>query len=360
MRNQQIFEEAGDWFVRMRDGEDNPLVRTDFMEWLRRSPEHVSAYLDIAAVWMEAKSSNVDAALDLPQRIALARADKSVAEIVPRAGQRAARFLGGRALSSVAVAASILLVIAGLVAFWGRLQSHGYSTDVGEQRSIALRDGSTIDLNSGSRVRVRLDETTRSIELLRGQVLFHVAKDPARPFIVHSDDTAVRAVGTVFDVYRKRGSAVVTVIEGTVVVEQKTRAGAAAQHLSEKAAEGRATVAQESTRDSPVSLRLTAGSQVVVRHDAVQAPKSVNVSAATAWTRRELVFEFTPLGEAAEEFNRYNERQLVVEGERLRAFKITALFRSTDSGSLIRYVRNLPGVQIDESEDTVVITSADE
>jgi transmembrane sensor len=108
-----------------------------------------------------------------------------------------------------------------------------------------------------------------------------------------------------------------------------------------------------------MSVRLTAGKQAIISPEAPVELKPVNVGVATAWTRRELVFEFTPLAEAAAEFNRYNERQLIVEGEALRAFKISAVFRSTDYGSLVRYLQNLPGVQIRENEDTIVITSKD-
>jgi len=351
MRNRQILDEAGDWFVRMREGEDSSALRTEFMEWLRRSPEHVSAYLDIAAVWMEAKGSRVDSELEVSQRIATAKADKSVAEIASRAGQGAIGWRGRRGM--LALVASVLLV-AGLATAWWSFERFTYSTDVGELRSIALHDGSTIELNSDSRVRVRLDDRQRSIQLLHGQALFHVAKDRIRPFIVYADDTAVRAVGTVFDVYRKRGGAIVTVVEGTVVVERRH-----ADASTRRASEAADTPTRGSAEPTRSGLRLTAGKQVVVDGHAAERPRIVNVATATAWTRRELVFEFTPLSEAAAEFNRYNERQLVVEGEALRNFKITAMFRSTDAGSLIRYMQAMPGVRIEESDAAVIIRSSD-
>jgi len=54
----------------------------------------------------------------------------------------------------------------------------------------------------------------RNVELIDGQALFEVAKDKTRPFVVRSGATLVRAVGTQFDVYRKRSGTTVTVIEG--------------------------------------------------------------------------------------------------------------------------------------------------
>ncbi len=79
-----------------------------------------------------------------------------------------------------------------------------YATGIGEQRSIVLADGSTVDLNSRSKIRIRFSSERRGVELIEGQALFKVAKDHARPFVVDSDGTRVRAVGTQFDVYRKR------------------------------------------------------------------------------------------------------------------------------------------------------------
>jgi len=349
MFNQQIYEEASEWFVRMRDCEDDPSVQGALMDWLRRSPEHVRAYLDIAAIWMEAKNVQADSHLDLTTRIAAARADRGVTDLAPGIRQMSRRYLNTRGL--LAVAASVFIVCVGAAAAWWQYGREVYSTQIGEQRSIALADGSTVELNSQSRVRVRFDNRQRRIELLEGQALFHVTKDPARPFLVRADRTTVRAVGTVFDVYRKRGTAVITVVEGVVVVE----------HNEAEPAPTSAIVAEQSheqgERPFP-PVRLAAGRQVIVKPGAGVEASSANVAAAIAWTQRQLVFEFTPLVEVAEEFNRYNARKLVIETGPLRAFKISAIFRSTDPRSLVRFVQAMPGVQVRESDDEIVISAA--
>jgi transmembrane sensor len=93
-----------------------------------------------------------------------------------------------------------------------------YATTFGEQRSITLDDGSVVDINSHSKIRVRYSATERDVELLEGQALFRVAKNASRPFWVSSATTRVRAVGTEFDVYKRRSGTVVSVIEGRVAV----------------------------------------------------------------------------------------------------------------------------------------------
>src|SRR5258706_2080307 len=121
--------------------------------------------------------------------------------------------------AALAMAASILLVSGlSMVSRYVLHSTPSYSTDVGEQRSLVLEDGSTVELNSRSRIRVAFNNTERSVHLMEGQALFHVARNPARPFVVHSGSARVRAVGTEFDVYRRATGTVVTVVEGRVAV----------------------------------------------------------------------------------------------------------------------------------------------
>jgi ferric-dicitrate binding protein FerR (iron transport regulator) len=50
--NVQIYEEACVWFVESRARDLNEASQRDFDGWLRKSPEHLSSYLEIAAIWM--------------------------------------------------------------------------------------------------------------------------------------------------------------------------------------------------------------------------------------------------------------------------------------------------------------------
>src|SRR5258708_22800131 len=54
--NTQIYEEACAWFVECRAGDLADAGRQDFDRWLRKSPEHLSSYLEIAAIWNEGPS----------------------------------------------------------------------------------------------------------------------------------------------------------------------------------------------------------------------------------------------------------------------------------------------------------------
>ena len=76
-----------------------------------------------------------------------------------------------------------------------------YETVIGQQKSIALSDGSSIQMNTDSQVQVAYSSGARAIHLLKGEALFSVMPDPKRPFEVYAAESVVRAVGTAFAVH---------------------------------------------------------------------------------------------------------------------------------------------------------------
>jgi transmembrane sensor len=220
-----------------------------------------------------------------------------------------------------------------------------YSTTLGEQRSLALHDGSTVQLNSLSTVRVQYTEHERTIELLQGQALFHVAKDSTRPFIVYSGPTRVTAVGTQFDVYRKTADTIVTVVEGRVAI-LGSPISADPTSLATPRVEGNNVPGQHSGEGV---LFLAAGEQATITPQVSRRTLHPDLAGATAWTQRQLVFDSASLADVASEFNRYNERKLVIDPSALGALHISGVFSSTDPASLIRFLRDRPGLRVTET-----------
>ena len=96
-----------------------------------------------------------------------------------------------------------------------------HMTSLGEQRTLALEDGSLIHLNTQSEVRIAYTDTERRVDLIKGEALFDIETEPERPFKVNAGDTVAEALGTVFNVRLLRDSAVVSVVEGKVRVDQR-------------------------------------------------------------------------------------------------------------------------------------------
>jgi len=342
--NTQIYEEASDWIVRNREGDLGAQEKRLFDDWLRESPQHVRAYLEMSSIWENVPSLDPTWNPNADELIARAQAKENVVQYPhPTAPWGSLTRVTGRGIWYALAASISLLAIGG----WFYTQHNTYSTDVGEQRSIVLSDGSTIELNSRSRVRVRFSDVERDIDLLDGQALFQVAKNPARPFVVHSDATTVRAVGTEFDVYRKPAGTMVTVVEGRVAVMPQSETP---QRTGSTSTQGR-------ERAQSLSVLVSAGEQLLVTQATVTPPKRANVAAATAWTRRSLVFDSALLTEVAEEFNRYNTRALVIENPAALAdFHVSGVFSSVEPALLVRFLRTQPEIVVEETDKEIRIS----
>lgn len=362
--NAEILDEAAHWLIELNSGEAASLeARQGFEAWLRRSPEHLRAYLELLPGWEDGAALPVGEGLAIEELIARGLQDDhpSVMPLMPLMPPGGPQAPGGREASALqepgdawhsspspnattrfrfrvrgtlALAASLAVLVVASGLAWNFLLKGRYSTGVGEQRTLALEDGSTINLNAGSRIRVRFTSAARSVQMLEGRALFSVAKDAGRPFVVEAGDTWVRAVGTQFDVNRRRQSTVVTVVEGTVAVARS---------------------------DSVLALSapklLNAGQQVTVKRIGVTAPRAVAAASATELSERSLTFDDSTLGEVIEEFNRYNERRLVILTPELESLPMTATFSSPDSAALVRFLETQPSIRIVVTHDEIRISA---
>jgi len=355
--NRQILDEACVWFVDFRVGDVDERANERFDDWLRRSPEHIRAYMEIAKTYVVLPTLAANRKIDVQELIGYARSDGNVVpfehappnetERVGTSPGRSARHHRPRLFSGpLAAAVVIACLTASIVAWLVALHLPTYATEIGERRSITLADGSTIDLNARSKIRINFSEHERGVELIDGQALFEVAKDKTRPFVVHSGAAVVRAVGTEFDVYRKKSGTTVTVVEGRVTVGHEGSDDLITLPEPPKSPQV----------PSAVSTFLSAGEQMTVTDRTMAAPKRANVAAATAWVQHRLIFEGSRLSDVVEDFNRYNTRQLIIEDPALQDIRVSGVYSSTDPASLIRFLRAQPGVEVNETEDDVRIT----
>jgi transmembrane sensor len=401
--SEKILDEATTWFVEFNEGELAKAAREDFIQWLKTSPEHVRAYLQITAHWEEARTLSKATLPSVEELVALARTPKNAKVILiagsrPSDGQeeRGSTMSLAPAKSEIPmrthrlrrffIAASVAItMVAASAVYWFESQRGVYSTDIGEQRSIRLDDGTTVELNARSKIRVALHDHERDVELIEGQALFRVAKDQARPFIVHSDKTNVLAVGTQFDVYKHHGDTTVTVVEGRVAVFSATlptaaqapalTVPAASEALqakvpepghrtprakSEPPGQGSAEIAglpETAAIAAPKGeIFLGAGEQLTVSSTSLGIAEHADVAAATAWIQKQIVFNSTPLSEVVDEFNRYNTRQLVITDPKISDTRISGEFSSSNPDSLLKGLDALRKFKIHELPDRIEIS----
>jgi transmembrane sensor len=334
----ELLEEATAWFINFNEDEVDAKGRAEFNQWLRRSPEHVRAYLEIAAAWEDSSRLGRRRILASDELVARAGADHNVVALAsqvpvkarPESAPERKRTSTSRWRS---LAAAVVLAAIGGSIVWYAKGRNVYSTDIGEQRTIQLADGSTVELNSRSRLRVRLTPGERSVDLLDGEALFEVTKDAKRPFVVYSDTTRVRAVGTQFDVYKKSSGTTVTVVEGRVTVAGPPNGGEVSE-LNANPGQG---------------VLISAGEQITVTAHEVAHAARANIASVTAWRERKLVFEDATLTDVIAEFNRYNTRRIVLDDLALNEFHIRGTFPATDPHRLVEFLRHRFDVEVSET-----------
>jgi transmembrane sensor len=298
-----INELAARWAVRADAGNLSPDEQRELDSWLAADSRHLGAYVRARAQWA-----------DLDRLVALHGPRRGTTNSNPDTTPALSR----RRLLATALAGVGVL---GGGACWTILRDdrERYSSGIGEVRRIALADGSTLLMNTNSEVTVRLTKERRDVRLVRGEALFEVAPDKSRPFIVRANDTAVRAVGTVFAVRLENARVDVTVTEGVVeVADLRTRSG----------------FGQGPPADTGAGVkRLAAHQRAIVapaRPPDVEPVVPAEADRRLAWREGMVSFDGEMLQTAVLEINRHNRRQIVVDDASLASMPVVGVFRATD------------------------------
>jgi transmembrane sensor len=299
-----LVAEAAAWLAILHGPNRTADVEKSFSKWLKASAHHSRAFEEATQIWEDS------ARMPRPTRLISPRARTSVAH------------------AALALAAGVVLAIGCVLAYF---RYSGVSTEIGEQRTLALEDGSRIVLNTATRVVVSYGSEARRVELKSGEALFEVARDPDRPFIVTAGSRQIRALGTAFLVRHEAQRVTVTMVEGKVAVQQAN--------------------AQPKT-----ATILVAGQRLTVDADAPATVDHPALDRALAWQRREIALDDTPLPEAVAEMNRYSERPLVIERPEAARVHVTGLFRAGDSLSFARAVAEAYRLEVVELSDRIAIS----
>ena len=336
--------QAAEWFIANQEPAPDSTQRAAFVAWLKASPIHIEEYLGVALVGRDlhtAAEGDSDQALEALVKEACAEVSDRVATIHPPAA-RVSRTQYSSASRRWLVAAAAA-VAATTFAWWitaelGRPEVRRYATQHGQQAVERLADGSILHLNTDTSVEVAFDERGRNLRLETGEALFVVAHEDARKFRVTAGDAEIVAVGTRFDVRVQDTSTIVTVVEGKVDV---------GTNGTKRAVSHRA-------------LRVPAGYQVRIDGGVLPAQsEAIDTEATVAWLQHKIAFESRPLGEVADEFNRYAAVRFVIEDEDLRALRVSGVFNAYDSNSFVAFLGSLDNVRIERSAGEIRVLRED-
>jgi transmembrane sensor len=329
-----VYLTAADWFVRLQSTEVSLEETLEWQAWLHGNPAHARAFTRIEELSHALRDVPSPAPAPAPA-LARDRYDASVpiGDWRPRRTRRRSR-------AALGIAASFAIVALTL-AFWRSPADVAiYATAVGENSRVALVDGSVIALGGDTRIEVRLSEDLRAVELTRGEALFKVAKDPARPFKVRAGDATIIAVGTEFNVERDSDRAVVSVTEGRVVV---------------KPADGLLPVALlKEFRPKLRSVHVDAGQQTTAGSAGIEEPTKME-DPATGWQIGHLAFRLQPLRYVLEDVNRYAHKPIVLESESMGALVITGTVERENIGGWVKSLERAFDLQATEEADQIIL-----
>ena len=313
--SKEIDEAAADWVMRIDQSTLGPDEQAEFDTWLKGDVRRGGAFARARAVLVYAKRAKALGPDFDPATFDVA-AERTGAvpiteeAVVADAPTRRRVLIGGGLAVAASGAAAIFLPL-------GRVAARTYETAKGEIRVIPLPDGSTVTLNSASKIAVRIDGSRRAVELIAGEALFKVATVGNRPFTVEAGDTSLRSDSATFSICRLGSRPLeVQVCDGRVEIE---RASFPARNHLVLRANMEATMSPDG---SIVDRRVTA--------DALERD--------LAWQEGMLSFEDTPLSAAADEFARYSDRRILIASRDVGAETVTGRYAANNPDGFAKAV----------------------
>ncbi|QDH70628.1 FecR family protein [Marilutibacter alkalisoli] len=310
---------AADWLARLHSPECSAAERAAFEDWLAASPRHVEAWLEAERLHCLAGALATDEMLQA-----------AAGEVLRPSPRQASRVARGRGWSWTAAAAAMLVLAVGAVQWMrpGPATIVDHATVVGEQREVLLADGTRMLLDTDTALVTRFDRRQRVVELAHGRVQFEVGQD-RRPFLVRAAASTVRDIGTTFQVSRRGDEVDIGLIEGVVLV---------------------------SRGDDGPGRKLAPGEQVRVDPQGrFTATRALDLEAATAWPRGELILSKRRLDDLLAEMNRYAEVPLRLADSTLAGIAINGVFRVDEQDGLIKALEENWGLRAERRADEILL-----
>jgi transmembrane sensor len=292
-----LLAEAAAWHERLLGAGD--ATRAAFAAWRDRSPEHAEAYRRVAEAHVQARSLAAEGPLLALRHEAVTRA--MLVRTPPRIRPK------------VVAAALLLLAGAPLAAFGLHLWSppkadqvggETFRTGIGQRADVTLPDGSTVTLDTATRLEVRYAGGARRVRL-EGQGWFRLAPS-TRPFVVTAGGHDFTATGGTFDLRTDPDQVRVFADGGAIGM-----------------VDGDAAIAIE-----PGRLLAARGNDVTIR-------RLADPIAFTGWRGGLLQFQDVPLAAAAAELNRYRVHPIRIADSRAATLRVSGTFHTAETPAFV-------------------------
>lgn len=308
-------DEAIDWIIMLAEEPDDLDLRAEFERWFAFDAQNQEA-------WRHAnKVSNL---VGQSHSVAfLTPASKSE----PISGLPRPRFRRWPILASAAIAACLSLVLAPEAML--RLKSD-YLTGTAEQRSVALEDGSSVQLAPRSAISVSFTSGERQVRLLRGEAYFEVTRNEHKPFKVLTDDAVTTVLGTGFDVHLSDKGTDVNVRHGRVRLE---------------------------TLGPASGMRILTAGQWAAAGPRGLAGGDCAASLVGSWSGGRLAVVDRPVGEVISDIRRYYRGVIIVRNKEIASRSASGSFDMSNPAAAIQALIRPHGATMQQITPWVIVIS---
>ncbi len=294
--------QAAAWIARLYADRRTDADTAAFRAWLAEDPLHREMFDLSTSIWEAAALQN----------------HRTVA-VKPRASRRA-----------VMAGIGAGVVGAGSLIGFALANANVTSTAVGEQKKVVLPDGSTMLLDTDSRVRCHFTDRVRGAVLERGRVAFELVNADA-PFVIQARDAVLRGVTGDLDISALDDSTCVFLTKGHAT-------------LSRSGAQGQAPVL------------LGPGERVVLTNSEPAKADRPEPDKVIAWHSGRAVFENQTAAVAAAEMDRYSHDKIEIDDPELAMMPVSGVFRTGDSQGFARSLSILFSAEVTEKPGRILLT----
>ena len=319
----KIKEEAIYWLACEKEGL-NELEKQELKHWLESNQEHQKAYNRMKLVHQMAKSISKENAQILSEQ-----AHKEARKI---------RFLEKTRYFSSAAAILLIVCFSAFKIYDNNFAvqySKTFQTDKTNLANQQLPDGSSIFIDAKTNLNIEFYKGKREVTLNNGRVMFEVAKDENRVFIIKSGDINIEVVGTKFEVIHKKDITTVNVEEGIV----KTYFSS---YFFDKQNE------KLLTKENSITYSNFQGN--------INNQEKINPEKIALWRENLISLNKVSLKDAFDEFSKYNDISTSFSSKEVENYLITAEFSSTQLEIFLKTISKIYPLKIDKIDKNIKIS----
>ncbi|MBN8718060.1 MAG: FecR domain-containing protein [Sediminibacterium magnilacihabitans] len=205
------------------------------------------------------------------------------------------------------------------------------STKYGSKTQLTLPDGSQVWLNAGSKLKYDKNYGAGLREVsLSGEAFFDVVKNPAHPFVIHTEKIDIKVLGTAFNVksYPGEKHTETSLIRGSIEVTIRNKS---ARKIILKPNEKLVIANDDEQQENKASIPLHAKDNrqepfVAISHLTYE-PKDNSV-VETSWMENKFIFNSLPFEDLALRCERWFDVSIIINDEVIKKKRFTGAFES--------------------------------